>query len=126
VAAEQQQQQQQQEEEAQQHEQQQQQGQLRYDSVVHDVGGWWQQLQQQCGNPASLAEPWYIAARAAGFVRNPMRYPQRSTAGGVRICRPHNYDRDRGCWKMDSCPFDHRHCHHCLKADHRAVDCPVH
>ena len=96
------------------------------DSVIHDVGGWWQQLEQQCGNPASLAEPWFITARAAGFTKNPMRYPQRSAADGRRICRPYNYDRDRGCLKADSCPFDHQTCHHCLNAGHRAIDCPLH
>jgi hypothetical protein len=95
------------------------------DSVIHDVSGWWQQLEQQCRNPASLAEPWFVAAKDAGFTRNPMRYPQRSTADGRRICRPYNYDKQRGCLKMDGCPYDHQHCHHCLKADHRAVDCPI-
>lgn len=95
------------------------------DAVITDVHGWWQQLQQQCGTPASQAEPWFVAARAAGFSRNPMRYPQRCTAGGSRICRPHNYDRQRGCLKSDGCQFDHVHCHHCLQPGHRAVDCPV-
>jgi hypothetical protein len=95
------------------------------DSVIYGITGWWQQLEQQCRNPASLAEPWFVAAKGAGFTRNPMRYPQRSTADGRRICRPYNYDTQRGCLKMDACPFDHQHCHHCLKAGHKAVDCPV-
>lgn len=95
------------------------------DAVITDVPGWWEQLQQMCGNPASQAEPWFVAAREAGFSRNPMRYPQRCTAGGSRICRPHNYDRQRGCLKSDGCQFDHAHCHHCLQPGHRAVDCPV-
>jgi hypothetical protein len=95
------------------------------DGVISDVAGWWKQLELRCGNPASLAEPWFMAARAAGFSRNPMRYPQRCTADGTRICRPHNYDKERGCFKREGCPFDHVHCHHCLKAGHRAVECAV-
>jgi hypothetical protein len=95
------------------------------DNVISDLAGWWKQLEQRCGNPASLAEPWFVAARAAGFSKNPMRYPQRCTADGTRICRPHNYDKERGCFKRESCPLDHVHCHHCLKADHRAVECPL-
>jgi hypothetical protein len=93
------------------------------DGFVANVAAWWQQLELQCCNPGSAAEPWFIAARAAGFSKNPMRYPQRFTATGVRICRPHNYDMQRGCLKHDSCPFDHAHCHHCLEPGHRAVDC---
>jgi hypothetical protein len=87
---------------------------------------WWDWLEVQCGlNPllhAGRAEPWFLQARAQGFVRNPLRYPQRFTADGTRICRPHNYDR---CLKIDTCGFDHVHCHHCGAAGHKAVHCHI-
>jgi hypothetical protein len=87
---------------------------------------WWDWLEVQRGlNPllhSGHAEPWFLQARAQGFVRNPLRYPQRFTADGTRICRPHNYDK---CLKIDTCGFDHVHCHHCGAAGHRAVDCHI-
>ncbi len=39
------------------------------------------------------------------------------------ICRYHNYSFS-GCKIGDDCPFDHIHCHWCLKPGHRAMDCP--
>jgi DNA-binding protein YbaB len=87
---------------------------------------WWDWLEVQCGlNPllhSGRAEAWYLEARGKGFVRNPLRYPQRFTADGTRICRPHNYDK---CLKIDTCRFDHQHCHHCGAAGHTAVDCHI-
>jgi hypothetical protein len=87
---------------------------------------WWDWLEVQCGlNPllhSGCAEPWFLDARAKGFVRNPLRYPQRFTSDGTRICRPHNYDK---CLKIATCGFDHQHCHHCGAAGHRAVDCHI-
>jgi hypothetical protein len=87
---------------------------------------WWDWLEVQCGlNPllhAGCAEAWYLEARGKGFVRNPLRYPQRFTADGTRICRPHNYDK---CLKIETCRFDHQHCHHCGAAGHKAVDCHI-
>jgi hypothetical protein len=87
-----------------------------------------QQHEQAEGLPASsssrVAEPWYIKEKEAGFRRNPLRYPQRFTPAGLRICRPHNYSTS-GCLKADTCPFDHDHCHHCGAVGHRGVACPV-
>ncbi|WIA32469.1 hypothetical protein OEZ86_003289 [Tetradesmus obliquus] len=64
----------------------------------------------------------YPHVRQQGFVKNPLRYPQRFTADGTRICRPHNYDK---CLKIATCGFDHVHCHHCGAAGHRAVNCHI-
>jgi hypothetical protein len=69
-----------------------------------------------------VAEPWYTKEKEAGFRRNPLRYPQRFTPDGTRICRPHNYST---CLKAEGCPFDHDHCHHCGALGHRGVGCPV-
>jgi hypothetical protein len=108
-------------------------------STITDPVAWWQQLEQQVGVPTPAApaggaarpcgaapEPWFLEARAGGFRKHPLQYPQRSTHGGVRICRPHSYDAAKGCLKREQCPFDHIHCHHCLEPHHRAVDCPLH
>eukprot|EP00775_Hariotina_reticulata_P006494 gene6494-6722_t len=93
--------------------------------VVH-ADSWWKALEFSRSlnniNNVGKAEPWFLAARAAGFKKNPLRMPQRFLKDGTRICRPHNYDR---CFKVDTCEFDHRHCHHCGMLGHRAVACPV-
>ena len=89
-----------------------------------------QQQDQQEGEPAgskpqaplTAAEPWYLKEKGAGFRRNPLRYPQRHTAVGQRICRPYNYSV---CFKGGECPFDHGHCHHCGAEGHRGADCSV-
>jgi len=41
------------------------------------------------------------------------------------ICRYHNYYREGGCAKGKACPFDHEHCHLCLRRGHIAINCPT-
>lgn len=38
------------------------------------------------------------------------------------VCRYHNYHA-KGCLKGSECPFDHNHCHLCLKVGHTARTC---
>ncbi|KAF8071307.1 IP5P13 [Scenedesmus sp. PABB004] len=96
---------------------------------VRDPAAWWAALEAWRGvNPvlrSGRAERWFLAARGGGWRRNPLRLPQRHTAAGVRICRPHNYDAADGCRKRATCAFDHDHCHHCGAPGHRALDCPI-
>eukprot|EP00879_Flechtneria_rotunda_P026508 GHRR01028266.1.p1 GENE.GHRR01028266.1~~GHRR01028266.1.p1 ORF type:complete len:434 (+),score=133.59 GHRR01028266.1:775-2076(+) len=96
--------------------------------LIAEAHDWWQKLEGRCDlqafSPqcAKHAESWFLAARAKGFVKNPLRYPQRYASTGTRICRPHNYDQ---CFKHETCPFDHIHCHHCGSQGHRAVHCTI-
>ncbi|OZJ04908.1 hypothetical protein BZG36_02507 [Bifiguratus adelaidae] len=104
---------------------------VRPDGWIEDA--WWPSIHQVVktlqgqallGSDRPKAEPWYLTAKAAQFVRKPSRYPSRVTADGQWICRVHNYTR-AGCPKIDACAYNHSVCHHCLVDGHRALHCPI-
>ena len=80
-------------------------------------------------NPASgiisRGDEWFQHHQAKRAIpKHPLRAPLTlSPKDGVTpICRYRNYHK-RGCLKRD-CPFDHEHCHMCLRPGHIALDCP--
>lgn len=100
-------------------------------TTVPHAAPWMHHLQAQygghnisldCREPLLSPEAWFLQAKLAGFIRNPLRYPQRYAPDGVGICRPHNYDR---CKKFETCTFDHEHCHHCGQKGHKAMSCDI-
>jgi hypothetical protein len=94
--------------------------------ALRDPAGWWSALlarRDAASAGALVANPLYFKARAKGFRSvHPMRFPERSApGGGVPICRPFNYATCHAA--PGACPFDHSHCHHCLRAGHTAREC---
>jgi SAM-dependent methyltransferase len=65
-------------------------------------------------------------AVTATLPRHPLQAPKMLSPvdGTTPICRYHNYFKD-GCGKGDICPYDHDHCHLCLKTGHIATQCPL-
>lgn len=51
---------------------------------------------------------------------HPLMFPYSDAPDGRAICRYHNY---AVCYKGDTCPFDHDHCHACKGKGHKAADC---
>lgn len=69
--------------------------------------------------------PQHLEGGGGRFSRHPLKYPPRTTADGVLICRFHNY---RECLRFGArafvpCPHDHDHCNHCGEAGHTAQAC---
>ena len=64
-------------------------------------------------------------AVTATLPRHPLQAPKMLSPvdGTTPICRYHNYFKD-GCGKGAICPYDHEHCHLCLKTGHIATRCP--
>jgi hypothetical protein len=91
--------------------------------AVKDPQGWWRRLAAASQGGAIVDNPLWYKAKAKGFKGiHPMKFPDRYTAAGVRICRPFNY-ATAGCHEGEACPFDHAHCHHCLRRGHLARQC---
>jgi SAM-dependent methyltransferase len=65
-------------------------------------------------------------AVTATLPRHPLQAPKMLSPvdNKTPICRYHNYFKD-GCGKGDICPYDHEHCHLCLKTGHIATECPL-
>jgi hypothetical protein len=65
-------------------------------------------------------------AVTATLPRHPLQAPKMLSPvdNTTPICRYHNYFKD-GCGKGDICPYDHEHCHLCLKTGHIATQCPL-
>jgi hypothetical protein len=65
-------------------------------------------------------------AVTATLPRHPLQAPKMLSPVDHKtpICRYHNYFKD-GCGKGDICPYDHDHCHLCLKTGHIATQCPL-
>lgn len=104
-----------------------------------------QQQQQQNGaslsstaafsNNDDSSNDWYkrrlrVALRDS-LPKHPLQAPKRFCPGtSIHICRYHNYHA-AGCSKRDNatnnsaCPYDHVHCHVCLKPGHIARACPL-
>ena len=72
------------------------------------------QQRQQQAEPSSSAAAYYTHPLKAPLVLSPID-------DKTPICRFYNYMID-GC-KNEQCPYDHIHCHICLKSGHRALDC---
>lgn len=68
-------------------------------------------------------ETWWMDLETACLQcpKHPLQAPMK-LVDNVPICRYHNY-HSGGCLKGTRCPYDHIHCHHCLAAGHRAIDC---
>ena len=54
---------------------------------------------------------------------HPLKQPYRVAPSQVPICRFHNYG-SKGCAKGELCPYDHSHCHICVRPGHAALGCP--
>jgi hypothetical protein len=65
-------------------------------------------------------------AVTATLPRHPLQAPKMLSPvdNKTPICRYHNYFKD-GCGRGDICPYDHEHCHLCLKTGHIATQCPL-
>jgi hypothetical protein len=65
-------------------------------------------------------------AVTATLPRHPLQAPKMLSPvdNTTPICRYHNYFKD-GCGKGKICPYDHGHCHLCLKTGHIATQCPL-
>ena len=105
-------------------------------TLIGCPGTWWHALRQRC----RTSKDGGVCDKEAGIgarLHSPMWYPQRAAAVGLPpCCRFHNYDVARGCKRRPQptagevtppsaalCPFDHDHCHFCLRRGHVAHQC---
>lgn len=90
---------------------------------IADAAGWWARLELEAAAAQILENPLWYKAKAKGWRGvHPMRFPVRQAPGAAAtVCRPHNYAT---CHVGGGgCPFDHGHCHHCLRPGHTAKQC---